>query len=603
MSKILDIVKLIEKNPITRLSKDYQNKLINKIKTKFTEGQQQLFVSSFFCYLNHNSKNEFIIDLNNIWKWVGFSRKDPAKRLLEKDFIKDVDYKILLHKSVEQDENYHGGHNKEQILMTINTFKKLCLKADTKKADDIHDYYISLEEILQETLNEETNELREQLIIKETKIKQNDIQNKVNLKLNKHQILIDKGKGKRCIYVSEIEENKYIKIGMTKDIVNRNITLNKTFGNSIFLEVFETDNYKEVEENILEDKLVFKNLYRGKINGHTSKEIILLSITFNYEQFLNIVKSYLSKTYFFTPEQLLEKQKLDLEKQKLEYNMLSNILNNELHSEQVKHLLKDIVVDILPNYINSIKLPTNANNIEKKKETDNIDNKNNIIQQAINTEDNILEPVFKKSNGKKIQKIDPNNLNNIVKIYNCIGQLLRSPENEGFMKSRIQDAIKRNIIYKEFRWNYVNPNNDPNLSDILPTIEIKHKNTGIVCKLNMTKTEIINTYPNKTILAKELEHNIRTVRRIVDNEELIGEYYYILYSKCPKELIDNYKKPIIKHNPSYAKQIKRINTKTNEITLFKSLCELNTKMSMSNPNILKAIKNKTIYKGYLWEFN
>jgi len=271
MSKILDIVKLIEKNPITRLSKDYQNKLINKIKTKFTEGQQQLFVSSFFCYLNHNSKNEFIIDLNNIWKWVGFSRKDPAKRLLEKDFIKDVDYKILLHKSVEQDENYHGGHNKEQILMTINTFKKLCLKADTKKADDIHDYYISLEEILQETLNEETNELREQLIIKETKIKQNDIQNKVNLKLNKHQILIDKGKGKRCIYVSEIEENKYIKIGMTKDIVNRNITLNKTFGNSIFLEVFETDNYKEVEENILEDKLVFKNLYRGKINGHTSK--------------------------------------------------------------------------------------------------------------------------------------------------------------------------------------------------------------------------------------------------------------------------------------------------------------------------------------------
>ena len=36
MAETLDIVKLIEKNPITRLSKDYQNNLINKIKEKFT---------------------------------------------------------------------------------------------------------------------------------------------------------------------------------------------------------------------------------------------------------------------------------------------------------------------------------------------------------------------------------------------------------------------------------------------------------------------------------------------------------------------------------------------------------------------------------------
>ena len=36
----LDIVKLIEKNPISRLTKDYQNNLINKIKAKFSEGQQ-----------------------------------------------------------------------------------------------------------------------------------------------------------------------------------------------------------------------------------------------------------------------------------------------------------------------------------------------------------------------------------------------------------------------------------------------------------------------------------------------------------------------------------------------------------------------------------
>lgn len=39
MKNNLDIVKLIEKNPIVRLSKDYQQKLLTKIKTKFTDAQ------------------------------------------------------------------------------------------------------------------------------------------------------------------------------------------------------------------------------------------------------------------------------------------------------------------------------------------------------------------------------------------------------------------------------------------------------------------------------------------------------------------------------------------------------------------------------------
>jgi hypothetical protein len=47
--------------------------------------------------------------------------------------------------------------------MNIYTFKRLCLKSDTKKADEIHDYYIKLEEILQKIINEETNELKDQL--------------------------------------------------------------------------------------------------------------------------------------------------------------------------------------------------------------------------------------------------------------------------------------------------------------------------------------------------------------------------------------------------------------------------------------------------------
>jgi len=90
----LNIVDLIENNPIARLTNTYQNKLLSKIKDNFNDTEQQLFISSFYCYLNHN-KTDFIIDLDNVWSWLGFSQTDAAKRVLEKNFKLDIDYKIF----------------------------------------------------------------------------------------------------------------------------------------------------------------------------------------------------------------------------------------------------------------------------------------------------------------------------------------------------------------------------------------------------------------------------------------------------------------------------------------------------------------------------
>ena len=83
----LNIVDLIEKNPITRLSSDYNVKMLTKIKEQFTDFEQQMFLSSFYCYLNHHPTNDFVIDLDNVWEWMGFSRKVNAKTLLEKCFV------------------------------------------------------------------------------------------------------------------------------------------------------------------------------------------------------------------------------------------------------------------------------------------------------------------------------------------------------------------------------------------------------------------------------------------------------------------------------------------------------------------------------------
>jgi len=68
----LNIVELIEKNSISRLSGAYNNRLLIKIQENFSGFEQQLFVSSFYCYLNYNN-SDFVIDLDGVWKWMGFT--------------------------------------------------------------------------------------------------------------------------------------------------------------------------------------------------------------------------------------------------------------------------------------------------------------------------------------------------------------------------------------------------------------------------------------------------------------------------------------------------------------------------------------------------
>ena len=159
----LNIVELIESNPVTKLSGNYNGKMLEKIQNNFTDFEQQLFVSSFYCYLNYDQTKDFVIDLDNVWKWLGFCQKINAKRLLEKQFKIGVDYVNLAQSEQHKSIHVKGGHNKETFMLTVKAFKSFCLKAGTKKADEVHDYFLKLEGILHEVVQEENSELKQQL--------------------------------------------------------------------------------------------------------------------------------------------------------------------------------------------------------------------------------------------------------------------------------------------------------------------------------------------------------------------------------------------------------------------------------------------------------
>ena len=284
MTASFDIVDLIENNPITKLSTTYQNKLLTKIKTKFTENEQQIFVASFYGFLNYDSKTDFVINLDDVWKWVGFSSKANSKHLLEKQFIIDKDYKLLLTKLPEQTLQPRGGHNKETIMLNIETFKKFCLKAGTKKADEIHDYYIKLEETLQEVVHDESTELKLQLEKTNMELEKTNMElgksEKTREKIREKTLLEQFGSNVQCVYYGVIDDlsdanEPLIKFGNSNNLRNRVLNHKETYENFRLLNAFKVENKMQIENAIKEHPMFVER--RRTITLKNKKYIELLN--------------------------------------------------------------------------------------------------------------------------------------------------------------------------------------------------------------------------------------------------------------------------------------------------------------------------------------
>jgi cell division septum initiation protein DivIVA len=307
-SATLNIVELIEKNPITKLSQTYNNFLLEKIQENFSTFEQQLFVSSFYCYLNYDKNTDFVIDLDDVWKWLGFTQKAHVKPMIESNFKLNVDYTISIpefkktktdQQSGGSDEEQpsestvpakpkNGGQNKQTIKLTIRCFKLLCLKAQTKKAGEIHDYYLRLEEIILMTVDEQTNQLRAQL----------EQKNEVISTLNQATITLTQEKKRaiektlisqfpvntECIYFGTIDNTnadneKLIKFGHTNNLATRVADHHKKYTNFILAAAFRVHNKVEIENYIKDHPKIKRQLRTIEVAGKNKTEIVAYDST------------------------------------------------------------------------------------------------------------------------------------------------------------------------------------------------------------------------------------------------------------------------------------------------------------------------------------
>jgi phage anti-repressor protein len=152
----------------TTLSLNLQQRMIQILNEKFTEKEQKWYVANLYMYLHYDSTTDYPINLEDVFKMIGFANKSNAKRTLKNNFTLDEDYKITV---LPRDD---GKFSEETIMLNIDTFKSFCLLTKTPEGKQIRRYYVKLENITNQLTKEELQNNELLLKEKEREIEEKD---------------------------------------------------------------------------------------------------------------------------------------------------------------------------------------------------------------------------------------------------------------------------------------------------------------------------------------------------------------------------------------------------------------------------------------------
>jgi phage anti-repressor protein len=575
----VDIVNLIENNPITKFSGDYQSKLVEKVKNNFSNYEQQLFLSSFYCYLKYDSKKDFVIDLDNVWKWLDFGQKVKAKILLENHFILNKDYTKSLSHEGKQNPHIKGGHNKETFMLNIDTFKKFCLKAGTKKADEVHEYFIKLENIMFEITKEESEELKKQILQLENKNKNIEEKIKKEKELEREKLLLREYDNiGNMIYIIKVKTNDdgtyIVKIGhSTKGVKDRYNECKLKHKNILLLNCFQVDKSNEFETFLHTHKII-QSTNVTNLSGHESeRELFLIGNTLTLQMVIKIIDDNIHNYNYKVRELLLEIENLKLKNNSETINNDNEILKELLHANK-----------ILLNKVNSL------------------ENSIHLILNKLTEKETKVVTGFSQQMphlGPRLQKINPETLQ-LVKVYESVTELMN--ENKNIKRPSISKAIEENKIYCGFRWLLVERNLDPNIiHSIEPTKQTKIQNLGYIAKLNSEKTQILNVYLDRKSASQLNGYQSSSTLDIpVKNETLTNGNYYILYDKCEPNLIQDFEEkngcPIL-----YKNGIGQYDLDNNLVKEFTCKYDCIRELKISDKTLTKALSNDIPYNNYYYK--
>ena len=601
---------------------------ISFLRERMNTMEQHLFIESFKMYLQHGrNEKSFVVNLDDIWEKIGFTRKGPCKRVLEKNFeigkhyiIKIIDENLAsptceasLSINDTDESKKHGGHNKEIILMSVKTFKKLCMISQTSKAEIVQEYYLKMEEVLQDYMEKIIQEEQ----IEKQKLLTDLSDTKEKALWERHNALLAgfaKTKLVYMIYMFSLQDGKYvIKLGESDDLRDRFNHICSSFKvKGRVLDVFPVEKNYEFEQYLHHHDKFYPFKYLEPINGKISNETYLIHNEKQYKKFKNFICSEKHKFISRNVEEL----KLIAEIKKLEFlEKMTDLFGNDIQKLE-KILSNSISITINKNYSNiSENIQKQTKNPEeiieqcelsedKEEQDDQTDEEEYQTNQA---ESAVEIKIERKKQGSIIQLYDPQDLTKVVKVINSISEALQDiPETS---LTHIKFAVAHKTIYKGYRWHFIeriDPN--PNISrNIGATIDIIQRNTGFVARMNIDGTIVEKVYRNQIEACEEMGFDASQISGAIKFNKLLSGYYWNLWDNIDNNIqeiyLQNHQLPNKNYKPRGVKVYKLdINTKKT-VEEFGSIDDVRAKLGITAKTIKRYSMLGEPYKGFLWKIN
>ena len=546
------------RNSNTSLSLNCESKMIDLLNKEFTEQESQWYITNLYIYLNYHPTNDYPINLENVYKMLGFANKGNAMKTIKSNFIKDEDYKItLFHTEKRKNE---GGFNKEDVMLNVDTFKNLCMIAKTDKGKEIRKYYVKLENIHNKIIKQEIEEQKQLLLEKETQLENKDLENKRKVEMT----LRNSFNKRNLVYLIKITINDEIiyKFGHTDDIITRlRAHKNQICEDIELVYCIESKDRKMLERLLIDYLEQYKFRIKRIINDKHQTELLKVND-------IQMIKNKLIEL-----NKDIENEKLLIIKLK---NKIIDLENENIELRQQLLLKDDEIVNELKNKIENLEKTISDYKLNDKLDSDDK------IKPFIENEDTVEDRIYKK---RQVDKIDPTTLK-VIQTYECINAIIVN--NTDLSYNQIYRSIKKNNVYKDFRWNYTGEKTNPTNKIVIDGNKIER-----VIQLDKNK-KFVKIYPTKSELRKLLHIGLVKLNRYIEEEKILNEFYYSDKQLLPYEFV-NYEI----HN---SKQIKETNTETNEIIIYQTMKELYEKRGISRCTLRNCIKNNRVCDKYKWEY-
>lgn len=531
------------------------DQFVTRLKSELTNDDAEQFITNFQLYLVHgNDNNKFVVDVDDVWPWLGLSRKEVVKIILIKNFEENLDYVVT--NSLPCDRKQHGGQNKEQILMNVETFKGLCMLANTAKAKKVRRYYSKIETVFFKYIEEKHKAAvlamqHQNLTLQENMIRQRE--------LDIEKKLIETFRDTPCVYIIKYGD-KQIKLGETDNVEIRIIALRLEYPGCVLVDVFPCQRPHKFEQYLI---------HRRDFREHagSTAETFQLDDTFTLEYVINKIKKHIDHFDGVDPD-----EKIRLLNIRLKEKYLSVLEKTENESERA------ILLDML-----------------KKMEDDP-------VKHEDTDDDEVESEAFRN---RFVYQYDPNDLKTPINTFYSLRQAARSLNNPQFYDYHVRNASINNTLFAGYRWYYHDGDNPPNE---IPATQTEtgtcpKRNKGLIAQINKQKTQIIKVFKNQREAEKETKIPNCQISIAISKQCMSRDFYWMLYDKCTPELKATYNGPIPQEErvSTSSKQVQRIDPYTNQVLeIYACMQDVCNSFNCCHKSIHNAHKSSDIFKNYKW---